>query len=88
MHLFNFRNGPPRSILVQLKSENMKKNMGSADRIIRIVIAVIAAVLYFTGTVTGTVGIILLAVAGIFVLTSLVNFCPIYAALGLKTSKS
>ena len=66
----------------------MKKNMGSTDRLIRIIVAVIAAALYFTGTVTGTVGIILMAVAGIFVLTSVVNFCPIYAALGLKTSPS
>ena len=47
----------------------MKKNMGGTDRMIRIVIAIIAAILYFTGTVPGTLGIILLVVAGVFLLT-------------------
>ena len=59
----------------------MKKNMGSADRVIRILIAAIIAVLYFTGTITGTIGTILLVLGGIFLLTSLVSFCPIYAIL-------
>ena len=63
----------------------MKKNMGSADRIIRIIIAAIVAVLYFTETISGTLGIVLLALAGIFVLTSLVSFCPLYAPFGIKT---
>ena len=63
----------------------MKKNMGSADRIIRIIIAAAVAVLYFTGTISGTLGIVLLVLAGIFVLTSLVSFCPLYAPFGLKT---
>ncbi len=63
----------------------MKKNMGSADRIIRVIIAAIVAVLYFTGTITGTLGIVLLVLAGIFVLTSLVSFCPLYAPFGIKT---
>ncbi len=63
----------------------MKKNMGSADRIIRILIAVVVAILYFTNTITGTLGIILLALAGVFVLTSLVSFCPLYALVGLNT---
>ncbi|MBV6643490.1 MAG: DUF2892 domain-containing protein [Cyclobacteriaceae bacterium] len=63
----------------------MKKNMGSADRIIRILIAAIVAVLYFTGTITGTVGTILLVLGGIFLLTSLVSFCPIYAIFGFRT---
>jgi hypothetical protein len=70
---------------VELKKLDMKKNMGSADRIIRIVVAIIIAVLYFTGVLTGTVGIVLLALAGIFVLTSLVSFCPLYAPFGIKT---
>lgn len=63
----------------------MKKNMGTADRIIRVIIAAIVGVLYFTGTISGTLGIILLVLAGVFVLTSLISFCPIYAPLGIKT---
>lgn len=63
----------------------MKKNMGTADRIIRSIIALIAAYLYFSGIVTGTLGIVLLVVAVIFLLTSLVSFCPLYTLVGLKT---
>jgi len=63
----------------------MKKNMGTADRIIRIIIAAIIGALYFTNVLTGTLGIVLLALSVIFVLTSLISFCPIYAIFGLKT---
>ncbi|MBK8196354.1 MAG: DUF2892 domain-containing protein [Lewinellaceae bacterium] len=63
----------------------MKKNMGSTDKIVRIILAVVFAALYFTGTVTGILGYVLLALGGIFVLTSLVGFCPIYALVGLST---
>ena len=63
----------------------MKKNMGSADRIIRFVIAVIIGVLYYTGTISGTLGIILLVLAGGFVLTSFISFCPLYAPFGIST---
>ncbi|NHM07848.1 DUF2892 domain-containing protein [Flavobacterium sp. CYK-4] len=63
----------------------MKKNMGSADRIIRVIIAAIIGFLYFSGTITGTVGVILLALSVVFVLTSLVSFCPLYAPLGIST---
>ena len=63
----------------------MKKNMGSTDRIIRILIAVVIAVLYYTGTLSGTVGLVLLILAGVFVLTSLVSFCPLYAPFGINT---
>lgn len=63
----------------------MKKNMGTADRVIRIVIAAMVGVLYFKEIVTGTLGIILLVLAGIFVLTSLIGFCPLYAPFGIKT---
>ena len=66
----------------------MKKNMGNADRIIRVIIAVIIAALYFTNIITGTLGIVLLALAGIFVLTSLFSFCPLYAPFGLSTCKT
>ena len=65
----------------------MKKNMGNADRIIRLFVALFIAVLYFTDMVTGTFGIVLLVLAGIFLLTSLVSFCPLYAPFGLKTCK-
>lgn len=63
----------------------MKKNMGSADRIIRIVIAAIVGILYFTGTITGVLGIILLVLAGIFLLTGFVSFCPIYSIFGIRS---
>lgn len=63
----------------------MKKNMGSADKIIRLVLAAVFAVLYFTGTVTGTVGIILLVLGAVFVLTSLISFCPLYPIFGIST---
>lgn len=63
----------------------MKKNMGNADRIIRVIIAAIVGVLYFTGTISGTLGIVLLVLAGVFVLTSLISFCPLYAPFGFKT---
>ncbi|MBL0182155.1 MAG: DUF2892 domain-containing protein [Chitinophagaceae bacterium] len=66
----------------------MKKNMGNADRMIRILLAVVMAVLYFTNTVTGTFGIVLLVLAGVFVLTSLVSFCPLYTLIGLNTCKT
>ena len=63
----------------------MKKNMGSPDRIIRVILAIVFVVLYFTGTVTGTWGIVLLVLAGIFILTSLVGMCPLYAIVGMNT---
>ncbi|NER15941.1 YgaP family membrane protein [Spongiivirga citrea] len=63
----------------------MKKNMGTTDKIVRLLVAIVAAVLYFTGTVTGTLGIVLLVAAGIFLLTSLVSFCPLYAPFGIST---
>jgi len=65
----------------------MKKNVGTADRIIRITLAVVFAVLFFTGTVTGTVGYVLLALAAIFLVTSIVTFCPLYLPFGLSTCK-
>ena len=63
----------------------MKKNMGLTDRIIRVIIAVIIASLYFANILTGTLGIILLVLAGVFLLTSFVSFCPLYAPFGLTT---
>lgn len=63
----------------------MKKNMGGADRVIRIILAAIFAVLYFTGTIPGTLGLVLVILGGVFVLTSLVSFCPLYSIVGLNT---
>ncbi len=63
----------------------MKKNMGNADRIVRLLLAAVVAILFFTNTITGTLGIILLVLAGVFVLTSLISFCPLYTLVGLNT---
>ncbi len=63
----------------------MKKNMGSTDKVIRLVLAALFIVLYVTGYVTGTWGIVLLVLAGIFILTSLITFCPLYWPFGIST---
>jgi len=63
----------------------MKKNMGTIDKVVRVIIAAIIAILYFTNVLTGTLGIVLLILAGVFVLTSLISFCPIYRIFGLST---
>ncbi|MBP8156294.1 MAG: DUF2892 domain-containing protein [Leadbetterella sp.] len=63
----------------------MKANMGSTDRVIRIVLAVVLAALYFSGVISGTLGIVLVVVAAVFALTSLVSFCPLYTLLGINT---
>ncbi len=63
----------------------MKKNMGTADRVIRVILAAIFAFLYFNGTVTGTVGIVLVVLGAVFALTSLVSFCPLYTIFGIRT---
>jgi hypothetical protein len=65
----------------------MKKNVGTIDKVIRILIAVTVVVLYFTHVISGTLAIILLIVAAILVVTSLVSFCPIWLALGMNTNK-
>jgi hypothetical protein len=65
----------------------MKKNMGTIDRVVRILAAVILAVLYFTNIVSGTIGIVLLVLAVVFLLTSLISFCPLYLPFGLSTRK-
>ncbi len=65
----------------------MTKNMGTVDRIIRFVFAVAVAVLYFTGVISGILAIILGILAAVFLLTSLVGFCPLYAPFKLSTIK-
>ncbi len=63
----------------------MRANMGFADRIIRLVLAAIFAKLFFTETVNGTLGIVLLTLAVVLALTSFVKFCPLYAPFGINT---
>ncbi len=65
----------------------MKKNIGSVDKIIRILIAIIIAILFFTNVISGTLGIILLIFAGMFLITSLIGFCGLYTILGVSTCK-
>lgn len=59
--------------------------MGNTDRIIRLIIAAIIAILFFSNVISGTLGIILLVLAGVFTLTSFISFCPLYVPLGIKT---
>jgi len=65
----------------------MKRNMSNLDRIIRVVIAALFAYLYFGGIVTGTLGIVLVVLGGVFLLTSLISFCPLYLPFKLSTYK-
>lgn len=65
----------------------MKKNMGSTDKIIRILIALVIGVLYYTGTISGTAALVLGAFAIIFLLTSFISFCPLYSIFGINTNK-
>ena len=65
----------------------MKANMGGADKVVRLIVAVIIAVLYFTHVIGGTLGLVLLALGGVFVLTSLISFCPLYTIFGINTCK-
>ena len=63
----------------------MKKNMGNIDKIIRILVAIVIAVLFFTNVISGTLGLVLLVLAGVFVLTSVMSFCPLYTLVGINT---
>ncbi|QQR98797.1 MAG: DUF2892 domain-containing protein [Sphingobacteriales bacterium] len=65
----------------------MKKNMGSLDKMIRVIIATVILVLYFTKIITGTLAIVLLVLAIVFAVTSFINFCPLYTVLGINTNK-
>lgn len=63
----------------------MTLNMGKADRILRPLLAIVFIALYFTGTVTGTLGIVLLVLAAVFILTSVMGTCPLYSLFGIRT---
>jgi len=65
----------------------MKKNMGTVDKMIRVLVAVVVLVLYFTHVISGTLAVILIILAVVFVATSLLGFCPLYLPFGLSTRK-
>jgi len=65
----------------------MTKNVGTIDRVIRVVLAIILGYLYFSGIVTGALGIILLIIGVILLFTGLVGFCALYKPLGISTCK-
>ena len=66
----------------------MKKNIGNTDKLIRLLLALLVAVLYFTGVISGTLAIILGVVAVVLVVTSMVRFCGLYTLLGINTCKT
>lgn len=63
----------------------MKPNMGTIDKVIRIALAILVAILYFTGQISGTLAIVLGIFAIVFVLTSLISFCPLYLPFNIST---
>lgn len=65
----------------------MKKNMGTVDKVIRILVAVVVVILYFANIISGTLAIILLALSAIFIVTSFLSFCPLYLLFGISTRK-
>jgi len=65
----------------------MKRNMSDLDRVVRVAIAALFAYLYFGGIVTGVMGIVLVVLGGVFLLTAVVAFCPLYAPFKLSTYK-
>ena len=73
--------------LALLKLYTMKKNMGSIDRTVRIIIALVIGILFYTTVISGTLGYILLALGAIFLLTSIISTCPLYLPFGISTCK-
>ena len=65
----------------------MKPNMGTVDRVLRVLVAIVIGVLYFTEQISGTTAVVLGVLAIVFLLTSLLGFCPLYAPLKLSTKK-
>jgi hypothetical protein len=63
------------------------KNLGSADRIIRVVVAVLISILYFAHVISGTSAMVLLVLAGVFILTSSISLCPLYLPFNFSTRK-
>jgi uncharacterized membrane protein len=77
-----------KSLIKNIKGAQHDKNMGNIDRLSRTTVGVIVAILYFTEVISGTLGIVLLSLATIFVLTSLISFCPLYTLFGIQTCPS
>lgn len=65
----------------------MNKNMGTLDRVIRVIAAIVIGYLYFNGTITGNFGILMVFVAILLLMTSLIRFCPLYLPFGIYTCK-
>jgi hypothetical protein len=65
----------------------MKPNIGTADKAVRVIAALAIAGLYFSGLLSGTVAIVLLVLAGVFIITSFMSFCPLYYPFGISTKK-
>lgn len=63
----------------------MKSNLGTTDKTVRVLLALVAAVLYFTGIISGTLGIVLIVAGAVLLLTSFLNFCPLYSILGISS---
>ena len=65
----------------------MKKNMGTIDRVVRFLVAVLIAILYFTDQISGVAAIILGIFAVVFLVTSFMSSCPLYTPLKISTIK-
>lgn len=65
----------------------MKKNMGIVDRVLRVLAAIVVIASYFMGFISGTLALVLLIFSGVFILTSVLSFCPLYLPFGLSTLK-
>ena len=65
----------------------MKKNMGNTDKLVRVILALVLSALYFTDVIPGTPGLVLTVLAIVFLLTSLVSFCPLYLPFGINTNR-
>ena len=78
-------NGRAQVVVLRKQISIMKTNMGSLDRAIRIVIALVIGGLYFTNVIGGTTAIVLLVLAVVFIATSFLGFCPLYHPFGIST---
>ncbi len=65
----------------------MKTNMGSIDKIIRVIVSILLVILFSTDVIQGTMGWVVIAIAAVFTLTSIVGYCPIYSIFGISTKK-
>jgi len=88
IHRYNNRFNAFNTFFNNPKFIIMKKNMGSTDRIIRILLAMSVGILYWQNIIQGTLAYVLLTLAGVFVLTSFVSFCPLYRLVGTNTCKT